>query len=62
MVSFRESRNPAAELRRNLYGPEAHCIAVIHQGRVAKLGTHDELIARQGLYARLSEAYELASS
>lgn len=40
----------------------AHRIAVIHEGRVAELGTHDELIALQGLYARLSEAHELASS
>lgn len=28
-------------------------IAVIHQGRVAELGSHDELIARGGLYAEM---------
>src|SRR5712671_3709379 len=31
----------------------ADCIAVLHQGRIVELGTHDELIARNGYYTEL---------
>jgi ATP-binding cassette subfamily B protein len=36
-------------------------IAVIHDGRVAELGTHDDLVARNGLYAAQLRAGELVS-
>lgn len=34
----------------------AHRIAVLHNGRVAELGSHDALIARDGAYARMFKA------
>ena len=33
----------------------ADCIAVLHLGRIVELGTHDELIARNGYYTDLYE-------
>ncbi|WHT21551.1 ABC transporter ATP-binding protein [Crossiella sp. CA-258035] len=37
-------------------------IAVLAAGRVAELGTHTELLARQGLYARMWAAHERAGA
>ncbi|MGW0518511.1 ABC transporter ATP-binding protein [Crossiella sp. NPDC003009] len=41
---------------------EADQIAVLADGRVAELGTHTELLARQGLYARMWAAHERAGT
>jgi ATP-binding cassette subfamily B protein len=36
-------------------------ILVIHKGRIREEGTHDELLARQGLYYRLHQLqYQLS--
>jgi ABC-type multidrug transport system fused ATPase/permease subunit len=36
-------------------------ILVIHKGRIREEGTHDELLARQGLYSRLHQLqYQLS--
>jgi ATP-binding cassette subfamily B protein len=37
---------------------KADRIAVIREGRIAELGSHDDLLARQGHYAGLHHAYE----
>ncbi len=34
-------------------------IIVLHQGRVAEVGSHDELLAHQGRYAEMWEAFEM---
>ena len=34
---------------------QAHCILVIHDGRVAEKGTHSQLMAKQGIYYRLNK-------
>jgi len=31
----------------------AHCIHVLHQGRIAESGTHQQLVERGGIYAAL---------
>lgn len=32
----------------------ADCIAVINNGRVAEVGTHEELVQRRGIYSKLN--------
>ena len=32
----------------------ADCIVVIQSGRIAEIGTHNELIAKRGIYHRLN--------
>lgn len=40
---------------------DADQIAVLTDGRIAELGTHDELLRREGIYARLWRAYEAST-
>jgi ABC-type transport system involved in cytochrome bd biosynthesis fused ATPase/permease subunit len=37
---------------------DADRIAVLWRGALAELGTHEELLAQQGLYAEIHQAYE----
>ncbi len=37
---------------------DADRIAVVHEGRIAELGTHDQLVAAGGIYAGLVRSYE----
>jgi subfamily B ATP-binding cassette protein MsbA len=37
----------------------AHEIVVLHHGQIAERGTHDELIAKAGIYKRLVEMQEV---
>jgi ATP-binding cassette, subfamily B, bacterial len=37
-------------------------IVVLHAGRVVESGTHDELVAREGPYASMWEAFEMAAA
>ena len=34
-------------------------IIVLHQGRVAEVGSHEELLLRRGRYAEMWEAFEM---
>jgi len=38
---------------------DADQIAVLDDGRLVELGTHDDLLERGGLYARLAQEQEL---
>ena len=40
---------------------DADMILVIHEGRIAEQGTHEELLAKQGLYFKLHEAQNFTS-
>ena len=40
---------------------QADRILVLNQGAVVERGTHDELVARDGLYTRLTRAQEVAA-
>jgi ATP-binding cassette subfamily B protein len=37
-------------------------IVVLDRGRIAQIGSHDELLAEDGLYARMWQAFELVAS
>ncbi len=37
----------------------AHEIVVLHHGQIAERGTHDELIAKAGIYKRLVDMQEV---
>jgi ATP-binding cassette subfamily B (MDR/TAP) protein 1 len=37
----------------------AQCIFVFHRGEIQEAGTHDELVAKGGMYAKMCEAQRL---
>lgn len=38
---------------------DANCIFVFHEGRIAEVGTHAELLSKGGMYAKMCEAQKL---
>lgn len=42
---------PAAKVRKSLW--QELCIAVFRQGEIAEYGSHDELLAKDGIYSEL---------
>ena len=36
----------------------ADCIAIIHRGEVKEVGTHSELIAKRGIYYKLTQVHQ----
>jgi ABC-type multidrug transport system fused ATPase/permease subunit len=42
--------------------PQADCVVVLDHGRIHERGTHAELSAGDGLYARIYRAQRLAST
>ncbi|KEZ39827.1 Multidrug resistance protein 1, 2, 3 (P glycoprotein 1, 2, 3) [Scedosporium apiospermum] len=38
---------------------DANCIFVFHAGKIAEAGTHGELVAKRGMYAKMCEAQKL---
>ncbi|HKA93321.1 MAG TPA: ABC transporter ATP-binding protein, partial [Acidimicrobiia bacterium] len=53
-----EGRTVVVVAHRLSTAARADRIAVVDDGRVAELGTHDELIAREGPYASLYAAWD----
>lgn len=62
LASILKGRTVVAIAHRLSTARDADRIAVMHEGKICEIGTHDELVRRNGIYANLWHAWHKNSS